>query len=52
MQNRAINVEFAVGGLTIRWPELPLEQEQEQGLFGPKPQVVGAFVRGKRSDRA
>jgi indolepyruvate ferredoxin oxidoreductase len=37
------------GGLSIRWPDAPLEQERR--LHGPKMQAVAAFTRVNRFDR-
>ena len=37
------------GGLGIRWPDPPLEQERR--LLGPKMQAVAAFARANRFDR-
>src|SRR5450432_942708 len=37
------------GGLNIRWPDPPLDQERR--LFGPKMAAVGAFARANRLDR-
>jgi indolepyruvate ferredoxin oxidoreductase len=41
--------EMPPGGLNIRWPDPPLEQERR--LFGPKMAAVGAFARANRLDR-
>src|SRR6266566_1462694 len=41
--------EMPPGGLNIRWPDPPLEQERR--LFGPKMAAIGAFVRANRLDR-
>ncbi|MGY3387587.1 indolepyruvate ferredoxin oxidoreductase [Bradyrhizobium sp. USDA 3311] len=41
--------EMPPGGLNIRWPDPPLEQERR--LFGPKMAAVGAFVRANKLDR-
>lgn len=41
--------EMPPGGLNIRWPDPPLEQEKR--LFGPKMAAVGAFVRANKLDR-
>jgi len=41
--------ELPPGGLNIRWPDPPLEQEKR--LFGPKMEAVKAFVRANRLDR-
>ena len=37
------------GGLSIRWPDAPMEQERR--LHGPKMQAVAAFTRANRFDR-
>ena len=37
------------GGLWIRWPDAPLEQERR--LHGPKMQAVAAFARANKLDR-
>ncbi|HZT52465.1 MAG TPA: indolepyruvate ferredoxin oxidoreductase family protein [Stellaceae bacterium] len=37
------------GGLNIRWPDTPLEQERR--LHGPKMAAVAAFARANRFDR-
>jgi indolepyruvate ferredoxin oxidoreductase len=44
--------DFALppGGLNIRWPDTPLEQERR--LHGPKMAAVAAFARANRLDRA
>jgi indolepyruvate ferredoxin oxidoreductase len=41
--------EMPPGGLAIRWPDAPLEQERR--LHGPKMQAVAAFTRVNRFDR-
>jgi indolepyruvate ferredoxin oxidoreductase len=41
--------EMPPGGLSIRWPDAPLEQERR--LHGPKMQAVAAFTRVNRFDR-
>jgi indolepyruvate ferredoxin oxidoreductase len=41
--------EMPPGGLNIRWPDPPMEQEKR--LFGAKMQAVGAFVRANKLDR-
>src|SRR6201997_3239941 len=41
--------EMPPGGLNIRWPDPPLEQEAR--LFGPKMAAVGAFVRANKLDK-
>ncbi len=41
--------EMPPGGLSIRWPDPPLEAEQR--LHGPKMAAVAAFVRANRIDR-
>jgi indolepyruvate ferredoxin oxidoreductase len=41
--------EMPPGGLGIRWPDAPLEQERR--LHGPKMQAVAAFTRVNRFDR-
>jgi indolepyruvate ferredoxin oxidoreductase len=41
--------ESAPGGLSIRWPDAPLEQERR--LHGPKMQAVAAFARANALDR-
>jgi indolepyruvate ferredoxin oxidoreductase len=41
--------ELPPGGLNIRWPDPPLEQERR--LHGPKMQAVAAFARANRLDR-
>jgi indolepyruvate ferredoxin oxidoreductase len=41
--------EMPPGGLNIRWPDAPLEQERR--LFGPKMAAVAAFARANRLDR-
>src|SRR6266700_3704810 len=41
--------EMPPGGLSIRWPDPPLEQERR--LHGPKMQAVAAFTRVNRFDR-
>jgi indolepyruvate ferredoxin oxidoreductase len=43
--------DFAMppGGLNIRWPDPPLDQEAR--LFGPKMAAVAAFARANRFDR-
>jgi indolepyruvate ferredoxin oxidoreductase len=41
--------EMPPGGLNIRWPDPPMEQERR--LFGAKMAAVGAFVRANRLDR-
>ena len=41
--------EMPPGGLSIRWPDAPLEQERR--LHGPKMQAVAAFTRANRFDR-
>src|SRR6478672_11839614 len=41
--------EMPPGGLSIRWPDAPLDQERR--LHGPKMQAVAAFTRANRFDR-
>src|SRR5260221_12434165 len=41
--------EMPPGGLPIRWPDAPLEQERR--LHGPKMQAVAAFTRANHFDR-
>ena len=41
--------EMPPGGLNIRWPDPPMEQEAR--LFGPKMEAVKAFVRANGLDR-
>jgi indolepyruvate ferredoxin oxidoreductase len=41
--------EMPPGGLNIRWPDPPLEQERR--LHGPKLAAVAAFARANRLDR-
>ena len=41
--------ELPPGGLNIRWPDPPLEQEKR--LFGPKMEAAKAFARANRFDR-
>jgi indolepyruvate ferredoxin oxidoreductase len=41
--------ELPPGGLNIRWPDTPLEQERR--LHGPKMEAVAAFARANRIDR-
>ncbi len=41
--------EMPPGGLSIRWPDAPMEQERR--LHGPKMQAVAAFARANRFDR-
>jgi indolepyruvate ferredoxin oxidoreductase len=41
--------EMPPGGLNIRWPDPPLEQEAR--LFGPKMAAIGAFVRANKLDK-
>ncbi len=41
--------EMPLGGLSIRWPDPPLEQERR--LHGPKMQAIAAFARANRFDR-
>jgi indolepyruvate ferredoxin oxidoreductase len=41
--------EMPPGGLNIRWPDTPLEQERR--LHGPKMEAVAAFARVNRFDR-
>ena len=41
--------ELPPGGLNIRWPDTPLEQERR--LHGPKMAAVAAFARANRFDR-
>ncbi len=41
--------EMPPGGLGIRWPDAPLEQERR--LHGPKMAAVAAFARANRFDR-
>ncbi len=41
--------EMPPGGLSIRWPDAPLEPERR--LHGPKMQAVAAFARANRFDR-
>jgi indolepyruvate ferredoxin oxidoreductase len=44
-----IDFEMPPGGLNIRWPDPPLDQERR--LFGPKMQAVAAFARANQFDR-
>src|SRR6267142_5724849 len=37
------------GGLNIRWPDPPLDQERR--LFGPKMEAIAAFARANQLDR-
>src|SRR4029079_6473592 len=46
---RPYDVEMPPGGLGIRWPDAPLEQERR--LHGPKMQALAAFTRVNRFDR-
>ena len=41
--------EMPPGGLNIRWPDPPLDQERR--LFGPKMAAIGAFARANKLDR-
>jgi indolepyruvate ferredoxin oxidoreductase len=41
--------EMPPGGLSIRWPDPPMEAERR--LHGPKMQAVAAFTRANRFDR-
>ncbi len=41
--------EMPPGGLNIRWPDPPMDQERR--LHGPKMQAVAAFARANRLDR-
>jgi indolepyruvate ferredoxin oxidoreductase len=41
--------EMPLGGLNIRWPDPPLEQERR--LHGPKLDAVAAFARANQLDR-
>src|ERR1700752_117346 len=41
--------EMPPGGLNIRWPDPPLEQEKR--LFGPKLEAAKAFVRANKLDK-
>ncbi|MCA1457227.1 indolepyruvate ferredoxin oxidoreductase family protein [Bradyrhizobium sp. BRP22] len=41
--------EMPPDGLSIRWPDAPLDQERR--LHGPKMQAVAAFARANRFDR-
>ena len=41
--------EMPPGGLNIRWPDPPMEQEKR--VFGPKLQAVGAFARANKLDK-
>src|SRR5260370_15804349 len=41
--------EMPPGGLSIRWPDAPLDQERR--LHGPKMDAVAAFTRINRFDR-
>jgi indolepyruvate ferredoxin oxidoreductase len=41
--------EMPPGGLSIRWPDAPMDQERR--LHGPKMQAVAAFARINRFDR-
>jgi indolepyruvate ferredoxin oxidoreductase len=41
--------EMPPGGLNIRWPDPPLEQEKR--LFGPKLEAAKAFVRANQLDK-
>ena len=41
--------EMPLGGLNIRWPDPPLEQEAR--LHGPRMQAVAAFARANQLDR-
>jgi indolepyruvate ferredoxin oxidoreductase len=41
--------EMPPGGLSIRWPDAPLEAERR--LHGPKMEAVAAFARANRFDR-
>jgi len=41
--------EMPAGGLNIRWPDPPLDQERR--LFGPKMAAVAAFARANAFDR-
>src|SRR6266478_3725086 len=46
---RPTDFEMPPGGLNIRWPDPPLEQERR--LFGPKMAAIGAFARANKLDR-
>ncbi len=41
--------EMPPGGLSIRWPDPPLEQERR--LHGPKMEAIAAFARANQLDR-
>src|SRR6202040_4334160 len=41
--------EMPAGGLGIRWPDPPLEQERR--LHGPKMAAIAAFARANQLDR-
>ena len=41
--------ELPAGGLSIRWPDAPMDQERR--LHGPKMQAVAAFARANPLDR-
>src|SRR6202171_533737 len=43
------NFEMPPGGLSIRWPDPPLEQERR--LHGPKMAAIAAFARANQLDR-
>src|SRR5580704_15877940 len=43
------DVELPAGGLNIRWPDPPMEQERR--LHGPKMAAIAAFARANRLDR-
>ena len=47
--NRPTDFEIPPGGLGIRWPDPPLEQERR--LHGPKMAAVAAFARANGFDR-
>lgn len=47
--NPPTDFEMPPGGLGIRWPDPPLEQERR--LHGPKMAAVAAFARANRFDR-
>ncbi len=44
-----VGFEMPPGGLSIRWPDPPLDQEQR--LHGPRMDAVRAFARANRIDR-
>lgn len=47
--NVPTDFEMPPGGLNIRWPDPPLDQERR--LFGPKMAAVAAFARANQLDR-